>query len=114
MTLNLIKTTTWLWIFAIAYLSLSPGSEPPTHFTYFDKLLHLGSYGLLTLLALSGYAHLKKSKVAIGIVCYSIVIESLQLLAENRWFEIADIVANIIGVVLAVILLIKFTKSSKV
>ncbi|SMN02515.1 hypothetical protein SPONN_1218 [uncultured Candidatus Thioglobus sp.] len=40
MTLNLIKKATWLWIFAIAYLSLSPGSEPPTHFTYFDKLLH--------------------------------------------------------------------------
>ncbi|SMN01991.1 hypothetical protein SPONL_354 [uncultured Candidatus Thioglobus sp.] len=40
MTLNLIKKATWLWIFAIAYLSLSPGSEPPPYFTYFDKLLH--------------------------------------------------------------------------
>ncbi|SMN01993.1 hypothetical protein SPONL_356 [uncultured Candidatus Thioglobus sp.] len=38
----------------------------------------------------------------------------MQLLTENRLFEIADIVANIIGVVLAVILLIKFTESSKV
>ncbi|SMN11519.1 hypothetical protein SPBRAN_1800 [uncultured Candidatus Thioglobus sp.] len=35
----------------------------------------------------------------------------MQLLAENRLFEIADIVANIIGVVLALILLSKFTSN---
>ncbi|SMN02517.1 hypothetical protein SPONN_1220 [uncultured Candidatus Thioglobus sp.] len=69
---------------------------------------------MLTLLALSGYAHLKKLEVAIGIIFYSIAIELLQLLTENRLFSVADIVANIGGVVLAVILLIKFTESSKV
>ena len=99
------KSMTWLWLFIIAYLSLTPQTHSPITFDHMDKLLHLGSYGLATLLTLIAYPHKDKISLALLLFAYSFSMEIGQLFVENRLFEIADLVANLSGILLATYLI---------
>ena len=82
----------------------------PLDFGYIDKLLHFMAYGLATILMLMAYPNLSKYKLIPLLFIYSFCIEIAQQFAENRLFEVADLAANLIGILLA-ILLFGFIKS---
>lgn len=108
---QLTKILTWLWLLTILYLSLKPQVEMPISFEYMDKLLHLGSYGLAMMLVTLAYPQINRYKSVTLLFTYSLLIEIAQLFAVNRYFEVADLAANLIGILLAIYLM-KFTRAT--
>ncbi len=105
-----IKPISWVWLIAILYLSLKPNAQMPLDFEYVDKLLHFMAYGLATILTLMAYPNLDKYKLIALLFTYSFLLEIAQLFAKNRLFELADLAANLTGILLSV-LLFGFIKS---
>ena len=85
--------------------------EIPFSFEYIDKLLHIAAYGLATIMALLAYPNANQKINAILLFSYGLSIEIAQLFAENRYFEVADLVANLIGILLAIYLM-KFIRAT--
>ena len=98
---RLIKILMWLWLLTILYLSLKPQVEMPISFEYMDKLLHIAAYILATILVLLAYPHANQKINVILLFSYGFSIEIAQLFAENRYFEVADLLANLCGIVLS-------------
>jgi VanZ family protein len=98
---HLTKLLMWLWLLAILYLSLKPQVEIPFSFEYMDKLLHIVAYGLATIMVLLAYPNANQKINAILLFSYGLSIEIAQLFAENRYFEVADLLANLSGIVLS-------------
>lgn len=109
--LKLTKILTWLWLFTILYLSLKPQVEMPISFEYMDKLLHLGSYAFAMILITLAYPQINRYRSVALLFTYSLLIEIAQLFAVNRYFEVADLAANLIGILLAIYLM-KFTRAT--
>jgi len=112
------KILSWLWLFTIAYLSLTPQIQSPISFDQIDKVLHLGSYGLATLLVLISYPFANKLHIIFSLFAYSLSMELGQLFVENRFFEFYDLLANLTGILIATYLvkvppLIKHLKVEK-
>ena len=112
------KILSWLWLLTIAYLSLTPQIQSPISFDQIDKVLHLGSYGLATLLILISYPFANKLRIIFSLFAYSLSMELGQLFVENRFFEFYDLLANLSGILIATYLvkvppLIKHLKVGK-
>jgi len=112
------KILSWLWLLTIAYLSLTPQIQPPISFDQIDKILHLGSYGLATLLVLIAYPCASKLRIIFSLFVYSFSMELGQLFVENRFFEFYDLLANLTGILIVAYLLkapslIKYLKVGK-
>jgi VanZ family protein len=90
----------WGWAAAIVWLSLTP-SPPQVEVAYSDKAGHFASYGLLMFwfarLHVSKWAHLG---YAVAFTAMGIGLEFLQGHLGYRTFEILDMVANAVGVLL--------------
>ncbi len=74
-----------------------------------DKILHTFSYTLLSLTWLFYFKSINKSNIkfllAVSIIFYGIIIEVLQsTLTTNRTGSFYDVVANIIGIFMAIII----------
>ena len=87
----------WAWAAAIAWLSLAP-SLPPVELAYGDKLGHLAAYGLL----MFWFAQLYATRVfyAAGFVLMGVGLEFLQARTGYRSYEVLDMAANTLGVLL--------------
>jgi len=112
------KILSWIWLLTIAYLSLTPQIQSPISFDQIDKVLHLGSYGLATLLVLISYPFANKLRIIFSLFAYSLSMELGQLFVENRFFEFYDLLANLTGILIATYLvkvppLIKHLKVGK-
>lgn len=83
----------------------------PISFEYMDKLLHLGSYAFAMILITLAYPQTARFKSMSLLFTYSLLIEIAQLFAVNRYFEVADLAANLIGILLAIYLM-KFTRAT--
>ena len=70
-----------------------------------DKFLHFGAWGLLTTL---GYCSCRTQRhftiLTIAIAAYSVLMEVLQPLVAQRFFSLADIAANGLGCITALLL----------
>jgi VanZ family protein len=108
---HLTKLLMWLWLLTTLYLSLKPEVSMPMNFEHIDKLLHLGGYGLAMILVTLAYPQISRYKTVALLFAYSLSIEFAQLFAINRYFEVADLVANLIGILLAIYLM-KFTRAT--
>ena len=89
----------------IVYATLTPHPPPmPGRFT--DKVFHILGYFILAGWFVQLY---KPSRLrhyqALGFIGMGTALEFAQLWVNTRSFDLADIVANILGVVLAVLLL---------
>jgi VanZ family protein len=105
-------TPALLWATFVAVLSLISASLVPK-FTWkslieIDKLGHLICYLVLGILVFWGFLKLETRYrnvglyVIVGCTLFGVTIESLQkLMHVGRQFEIADILANFIGVLIA-------------
>lgn len=98
---------TVLWALTIIVLSFLPNEELPeiTFLWSPDKLAHFGVYAILAiLLALSiskRWGNSTRKYVLIIIICgvFGSMIEIFQPILTNRYFEIYDIVANLLGAI---------------
>ena len=90
----------WGWAAAIVWLSLTP-SPPQVDVAHSDKLGHCASYAVLMFwfarLHVSKWAHVG---YAVAFAAMGVSLEFLQGHLGYRTFEILDMVANVLGVLL--------------
>jgi VanZ family protein len=90
----------WAWVAAIVWLSVTP-SPPKVDFAQSDKLGHFLAYGSLMLWFCFLYAAAKtRIAHAAGFVAMGIGLEFIQGMLGYRTFEVFDMLANTIGVLL--------------
>ena len=109
-----------LWSFVILFLSTKGGINLPASrwdFITLDKVGHLVVYGIFCMLLLGAFTHnqtlaleQKWVIIALGIsIIYGIGMEVIQYtFFPGRFFEIPDIIANIIGSILGLYLFKRF------
>ena len=97
---RLILAGGWLYAAAIAFLSLTP-SPPHVSLAYGDKLGHFAAYSLLMFWFCWLYRS-RNSRLAYGAgwIAMGIALEFAQGATGYRSFELADMAANSLGVLL--------------
>lgn len=90
----------WLYAAAIVFLSLTP-RPPRIEVEHGDKLGHLLAYGLLMFwfCFLYRYRHTRLA-YGIGWIAMGVALEFAQRATGTRSFEVADMIANSLGVLL--------------
>jgi VanZ family protein len=85
----------WAWAAAIVWLSLTP-SLPKLDAGHGDKLGHFAAYALL----MFWFAQLYASRLwyAIGFIAMGVALEFLQGTTGYRQYDLADVLANTLGV----------------
>lgn len=92
------KAAGWLLVLAIITLSLTP-APPHLNVEHGDKLGHFAAYGLVTLWLAQLYTGLHpRIGLVVGMVALGIALEYAQRATGYRSFEVADMVADAIGV----------------
>ena len=99
----------------IVVLSLSPIPRAIPNFKFFemDKLIHLTMYFILILLWGINLISFKFSliKILFLTIFFGLLIETLQyLLPFGRYFDLGDIVANSVGAIIGIIILLFYKK----
>jgi VanZ family protein len=86
----------WGWAAAIVWLSLTP-APPEIDIAHSDKLGHFAGYGLLMFWFAQLY---KKSRIAyaLGFIAMGVGLELLQGHLGYRTYEVFDMYANTLGV----------------
>lgn len=97
---NALVAAGWAWAGAIVWLSLTP-APPTVDFSHSDKLGHLLGYGLLMFWFCQLYQG-RKTRIAyaLGFIAMGMALEYLQSRLGYRTYEIFDIGANSLGVLL--------------
>jgi VanZ family protein len=114
----------FLWLIITFILLVLPGSDIPEaplfNIIYFDKWVHIGLFGVLMLLW--GYPFFKTNSpsafsfllIAVCVVLYGIIMEFVQkFFVFERSFDLFDILADSLGCLLALWLLIHKLKKLK-
>ncbi len=99
----------WAWAGGIFYLSSIPGDDLPSVST-FDKLIHAAEFGVLAVLlcwALKASRPARSHRFVITVsvlltACYGVTDEAHQWLVPQRNPDMADLVADSVGALLAV------------
>lgn len=90
----------WGWAATVVWLSLTP-SPPQVDVQYGDKLGHFGAYGLLMLWFSFLYPRLRvQALYAISFISMGIGLEFWQGWLGYRTYDLMDMAANSIGVLL--------------
>ncbi|NQX86078.1 MAG: VanZ family protein [Flavobacteriaceae bacterium] len=112
-----VLALTLIYTLALTVLSLiSLDAKLTIDVTFGDKVFHLGAYAALVILL---FCTLYKCDfrqalpaAAIAAIIYGIIIEVLQgELTVDREFDVFDIIANCIGVLISVVIIRVFNKS---
>ena len=111
----------FLWAIIICVLSLMPSrnlTELRFDLLAPDKLAHVAVYALLSFLWLWGYKETNRKKVSIvllGSIILGVLLEIAQyLFFPDRFFELYDILANVIGAIIGIIALFFYHKTLSV
>lgn len=108
-----------VYAIALGFFSLIPGDKAeslsPWDFVGADKLVHFIAYGLLSFLVMYAVKENLGKKnwriVLISCIIYGIVLECMQyVFFTGRHFEFLDIMANIIGCILGILVFNKLNK----
>jgi VanZ family protein len=88
-----------LLVAAVFWLSLAPLPPQPFEFDMADKVSHIAAYTLVMWwFAVTAARHRQRIFYAVYFVSMGVVIEILQGMSGYRHFEVADIFANVAGV----------------
>jgi VanZ family protein len=93
----------WLLVLAVVAGSLLPGPSLPT-VAVGDKIQHAGAYCLLMVWFGGLYERRRHGVIALGLVALGVALDLLQLTTRTRTFDVADVVANSVGVLLGLCL----------
>jgi VanZ family protein len=98
-------TLGWLLVAAVIFLSLWPKPPQPFEFEQSDKLSHIIAYLILTLWFANIYPQRSSQvQMSIGFFVMGVCLELLQGMTQYRTFSYIDMLANGIGIFLALYL----------
>ena len=98
-------TLGWLLVALIIFLSLWPRPPQPLEFEQSDKLSHIIAYMILMLWFANIYPQRSfQFHLSIGFFVMGVCLELLQGMTEYRMFSYGDMLANGIGILLALYL----------
>jgi VanZ family protein len=98
-------TLGWLLVAAVIFLSLWPKPPQPFEFEQSDKLSHIIAYMILTLWFANIYPQRSSQvQMSIGFFIMGVCLELLQGMTQYRTFSYIDMLANTIGIFLALYL----------
>ncbi len=100
---KLIRSVGWAMVLTVVVLSLVPLPDVPNSVPNSDKWLHFTTYFILTYWFLHSY-YKKPIPITVGFVLLGTLLECLQALTVYRYWEWLDLVMNISGVLLALLL----------
>ena len=100
-----LKALFWLLIVSVLVLSCVPGSAPAVlKIVNLDKVVHFSTFLLLSTIFLFAYTFSKLFiATALLMTLFGLLIEVVQLYIPNRLFSIYDLVADILGVLAALL-----------
>ena len=95
-----MKLVFWCAVIAVGVVSLLPRDALPETGMW-DKLEHAATYAILCVIGVVSYPR-RRTRLAllIGLAVYGIALESLQSFVPGREASIADVIANVFGVVI--------------
>ena len=103
----LIRFIFLISILVVFYLSIVSASEIP-HFAILsfisDKFVHALIYFYLTLLGLFSRFNVNDLFIVISIFMFGLIIELIHYFHPYRYFEYFDLLANLIGVTIALLI----------
>ena len=94
----------WRLVFAGAVLgftvlALLPGDRLPSIFNWWDKAQHALAFAVLAVLACLGWARVPAWRWCLALVAYGVLIELAQAATGGRHGDLADALADAVGVV---------------
>lgn len=95
----------WGMVLLICFLSLTP-NPPELGFNLWDKVNHFIAYA--GMMGWFGQLYMKTSQrltLAVAIIILGIVLEVVQGMGGYRMFEYHDMLANILGVIIALVII---------
>jgi len=95
------KLLFWSVLLAVTVLSLIPVPLVPQAFNFWDKAQHALAFLGLTVLACWAYPQLRWSSLLLALLGFGAAIEVAQGFTGWRYAEVADWLADLVGVVLA-------------
>ncbi len=90
-----------LYVLIITYLSLTPTEHKVLeNLNLWDKASHFIAYMILFIIVKK--VHTKSNYLTCAIICfvYSFILECIQYFVPNRYFDVLDMLANALGMVL--------------
>jgi VanZ family protein len=98
----LIQVLFWLALLGISTLSLLPTDRLPSiSASVWDKAQHALAFMLLTILALLGWSARPHTRIVLGLLAFGVIIEFAQASLGWRHGEVADVVADAVGIAVA-------------
>ena len=95
----------WINLLLLLYLTLAPSVAPNVGYTHADKIYHFIGFGVLTFLSKLAYLKLSLKLTAIAMAALGLFVELAQSSLSYRTFSIADLLADIGGILFAVVIL---------
>ena len=91
----------WVWVACVLFLTLTPAPPPdPLSLPFADKLAHALAFGWLMWWFAQLTVRRRWVVVFLALVALGVGIEFMQRLGGVRHFEIADMVADVVGAAL--------------
>ena len=101
--IKIAKILFWLALFGSYTLAVLPQDNQPIETPFSDKGNHFIAFATLTLLILYGY-RVSYLKASILMLFYGIWIEITQLFLVDRYAELMDIVADVVGILIGLVM----------
>lgn len=88
---------------SVVIMSLLPGNAQVPTFDIWDKALHAFGYGVISFAAFIAFQGPKNTALKIaGFYCaLGILLECAQYFIPGRYYEAADMLANLVGILIA-------------
>jgi VanZ family protein len=99
---TLAKVQFWLACVVITILALSPVELVQNIFNWWDKAQHGLAFFALACMGLFAYPY-AHWRMAFGLLAFGITIEILQYLTGWRFAELSDVLADVLGISLALV-----------
>jgi len=101
--LKIAKILFWMALIGSYILAIIPLDHQPKITPFSDKGNHFIAFGVLTFLILYGY-RVRYHIAFVLMLLYGIWIEITQLFIVNRYAEVMDVVADVVGIVGAMVI----------
>ena len=109
---TLYRINFFLSLLLVMYFSVVPASSIPNIAALSfltDKMIHALIFLYLSFVGLNSYFNISKLLLLVMIFSFGLVIEIIHFYHPYRFFEIPDLIANLIGILLALVI---FNKKS--
>ena len=104
---TLYRSIFFLSLLIVFYLSLVPAAYIPNIAALDflgDKLIHAAIFLFLSFVGLNCHFNISKTFLLIMIFSFGFTIEVIHYYHPYRFFEIADLIANLIGILIALVI----------